>query len=108
MRYLTAIRKHTMTVGEDFPSSGQVRPSAAAAGPVRSSLRCGRPARRRRTTKSPMTEHETPQIAGPVLSDQLLTCVRAGRRSPPRAASADDQLPVVLRRPRHQSALSAI
>ena len=56
-----------MTVGEDFPSSGcQVRPSAAAAvaGPVRSSLRCGRPARRRRTTKGPLIEDETSQATG--------------------------------------------
>jgi hypothetical protein len=51
MRYLTAIRKHTMTVGEDFPSSGQERPSAAAlarrAGPVLAPLRAtGPPATR--------------------------------------------------------------
>ena len=42
---------------EKFPYSGQggLRPLRSLAGPVRSSLRCGRPARRRRTTESPAT-----------------------------------------------------
>jgi hypothetical protein len=42
-----------------------LRPPPLVAGPVRSSLRSGRPARRRRMSKGPMTEEETPQATGP-------------------------------------------
>jgi hypothetical protein len=42
-----------------------LRPPPLVAGPVRSSLRCGRPARRRRMTKGPMTENGSPQAIGP-------------------------------------------
>ena len=48
MTYTSTIREHTMTVGENFPSTGQVRPSAAAAGrragPVLAPLRAADPA----------------------------------------------------------------
>jgi hypothetical protein len=58
-----------------------LRPPPLIAGPVRSSLRCGRPARRRRMTKGPMTEEETPQPPGPARSG-LAVVVRPGRPSP--------------------------
>jgi hypothetical protein len=58
-----------------------LRPPPLVAGPVRSSLRCGRPARRRRTPKDPMTEDGSPQATGPVLSDHVVV-VRPGRPSP--------------------------
>jgi hypothetical protein len=50
-----------------FPSRVKcgLRPPPLVAGPVRSSLRCGRPARRRRTTKGPVTEDEIPQATEP-------------------------------------------
>jgi hypothetical protein len=44
MSYLTAIRKRTMTVGEDFPFSGQDAPPAAALTVARHTL-SGRPTR---------------------------------------------------------------
>src|SRR2546423_15719151 len=55
MTYTSTIREHTMTVGENFPSTGTVRPSAAAggrgAGPVLAPLRAAGPAAAR--TKRP-------------------------------------------------------
>jgi hypothetical protein len=75
MSYLTAIRKRTMTVGEDFPFSGQARPSAAAAdrraGPVLASLRAAGPAAAHK--KAAMAEYETLMH-----SIYLSPCVRTG------------------------------
>jgi hypothetical protein len=56
---MTADREHAITVGEEFPFSGQVRPSAAAAGrragPVLAPLRAAGPAAAQ--DKGPMIEN---------------------------------------------------
>ena len=56
-----------------------LRPPPLVAGPVRSSLRCGRPARRRRTPKDPMTRGwKSSGHRAPCSLIMLLACVRAG------------------------------
>ena len=56
-----------------------LRPPPLIAGPVRSSLRCGRPARRRRTPKGPDNPRtKLLRPPGPCNQVMLLWCVRAG------------------------------
>jgi hypothetical protein len=60
-------RAGRMRRGENFPYSGQGRPSAAghSPGPVRSSLRSGRPAPAAADDEGPMTEEEVPKATRP-------------------------------------------
>jgi hypothetical protein len=68
---------------EDFLFSGQVRPSAAAAGrragPVLAPLRAADPAAAH--SKDPMSENRSSPVTGPVQSDHAVV-VRPGRPSP--------------------------
>jgi len=69
-----------------------LRPLRSLAGPVRSSLRCGRPARRRRTAESPATENKEVLIWSPGLK-LILTGSRPSKirlhANPDRRRSSD-------------------
>jgi hypothetical protein len=81
---------------EKFPYSGQggLRPLRSLAGPVRSSLRCGRPARRRRTAESPATPRtRSPQRGRRAccVAEQRWCVLRPVLSSPPPIISTGDR-----------------
>jgi hypothetical protein len=71
-----------LACGENFPYSGQARPSAAghSPGPVRSSLRCGRPSPAAAHDEGPATRGRLlPRPPGHVRAgSRVSSCVRAG------------------------------